>query len=170
MSIHPLVAQLRFARSEFLRCLNGVSAEDALRRLDPMNCLSWMLGHMASQEQAYWVLVAQGRVVVPDLHKLVGSGHPPSSPPLEEMRAAWQSVTQAADEFLDTLTTERVASHLVWKEKPRPESTGTLLYRNIYHYWFHTGEAHAVRQMLGHQDLPQFVGDMAAAAAVYRPE
>jgi hypothetical protein len=37
-----------------------------------------------------------------------------------------------------------------------------------YHYWFHTGEAHAIRQMLGHRDLPQFVGDM--AAAVYRPE
>ena len=42
------------------------------------------------------------------------------------------------------------------------ESIGTLLLRNIYHYWFHTGEAHAIRQMLGHRDLPQFVGDMAA--------
>jgi hypothetical protein len=40
--------------------------------------------------------------------------------------------------------------------------------RNIYHYWFHTGEAHAVRQMLGHTDLPQFVGGMESAA--YRPE
>ena len=29
-------------------------------------------------------------------------------------------------------------------------------------------EAHAIRQMLGHGDLPQFVGDM--SAAVYRPE
>ena len=31
-----------------------------------------------------------------------------------------------------------------------------------YHYWFHIGEAHAVRQMLGHVDLPDFVGDMSA--------
>ena len=31
MFCHPLVVQLRFARSEFLRCLDGVSAEDALR-------------------------------------------------------------------------------------------------------------------------------------------
>ena len=37
-----------------------------------------------------------------------------------------------------------------------------------YHYWFHTGEAHAIRQMLGHQDLPQFVGEM--SSALYRPE
>jgi hypothetical protein len=48
-----------------------------------------------------------------------------------------------------------------------PESIGTLLYRNLYHYWFHTGEAHAIRQMLGHRDLPQFVGDM--SKALYRP-
>jgi hypothetical protein len=37
-----------------------------------------------------------------------------------------------------------------------------------YHYWFHTGEAHAIRQLLGHPDLPQFVGDM--SQAVYCPE
>jgi hypothetical protein len=29
-----------------------------------------------------------------------------------------------------------------------------------YHYSFHTGEAHAIRQQLGQPDLPQFVGDM----------
>ena len=43
-----------------------------------------------------------------------------------------------------------------------------MLQRNFYHYWFHIGEAHAIRQMLGHPDLPQFVGDM--STAIYRPE
>ncbi len=38
------------------------------------------------------------------------------------------------------------------------ENIATLLLRNTYHYWFHTGEAHAIRQLLGHRDLPQFVG------------
>ena len=52
--------------------------------------------------------------------------------------------------------------------KPLPESIGTMLLRNTYHYWFHCGEAHAIRQMLGHPDLPQFVGDM--SEALYRPE
>jgi hypothetical protein len=37
-----------------------------------------------------------------------------------------------------------------------------------YHYWFHMGEGHAIRQMLGHGELPQFVGNM--SAALYRPE
>jgi hypothetical protein len=43
-----------------------------------------------------------------------------------------------------------------------------LLHRNLYHYWYHTGEAAAIRQMLGHTDLPQFVGDM--SQAFYRKE
>jgi hypothetical protein len=38
---------------------------------------------------------------------------------------------------------------------------GTLLLRNIYHYWFHLGEAMALRQFFGHEALPEYVGDMA---------
>jgi hypothetical protein len=43
-----------------------------------------------------------------------------------------------------------------------------MLLRHIDHYWFHTGQAHAVREMLGHKNLPDFVGDM--SAALYAPE
>jgi uncharacterized damage-inducible protein DinB len=164
----PLVTQLQFARSSFLRILENLDPADAVRRLEPMNCISWMVGHMASQEQAYWVLIAQGKTIVPDLHRLVGTGYPASTPPLDEMMAAWQAITAAADEFLKDLTPERALEHLEWKGKPYPESIGTLMQRNIYHYWFHTGEAHAVRQLLGHKDLPDFVGDM--SPAVYRRE
>ncbi len=37
---------------------------------------------------------------------------------------------------------------------------GSLLLRTTYHYWFHTGENMATRQLLGHRDLTQFVGDI----------
>jgi uncharacterized damage-inducible protein DinB len=168
MDSHPLVAQLRFARSEFVRCLDSVSAEDAVRRLEPMNCVSWIVGHLANQEHRYWVVWAQGQNLAPELQALVGFGRPASTPPLDEMWEVWQTVTGAADEFLDTLTPEGLQRHLEWKGSPLEESIGTLLMRNIYHYWFHTGEAHAMRQMLGHGQLPQFVGEM--SRAVYRPE
>jgi hypothetical protein len=168
MSPHPLVVQLRFTRSEFARCLDGVSADDAIRRLLPMNCISWIVGHLANQEQNYWLLRAQGRRLVPELSKLVGFGQPASTPPLVEMWTAWRAITAAADPFLDTLTPARLQTHFEFEGKVVPESVGTLLQRNIYHYWFHTGEAHAIRQMLGHPDLPQFVGDM--SQALYRPE
>ncbi len=168
MNCHPLVAQLRFARSEFLRCLDGVSAEDAVRRLEPMNCISWIIGHLANQEQTLWVVAAQGKLLAPGLYQLVGFGQPASTPPLDEMWGIWRTVTQAADQFLDTLTTDKLQTHLEYEGKPLQESIGTLLYRNSYHYWFHMGEAHAIRQMLGHGELPQFVGDM--SQALYRPE
>jgi len=168
MACHPLVTQLRFARSEFARCLEGVSPEDAVRRLMPMNSISWIVGHLANQEHRYWVLWAQGRDLAPGLNDRVGFGKPASTPPLEEMWALWRMITQAADEYLDTLTTEQLLTFLEWEGKLRPESVGTLLLRNTYHYWYHAGEAHAIRDMLGHTGLPQFVGDM--SQALYRPE
>jgi hypothetical protein len=168
MTVHLLVTQLRFARSEFQRCLDGVSEEDAVRHLGPMNCLSWIVGHLANQEHRYWVVAGQAQNLAPGLNEMVGYGQPASTPPLEEMWATWHTVTRAADRFLDTLTTEKLQTYLEWQGKPVDESIGTMLLRNTYHYWFHTGEAHAIRQMLGHGDLPQFVGDMAMAA--YRPE
>jgi uncharacterized damage-inducible protein DinB len=168
MSPHPLVTQLRFARSELQRCLEGVSDEEARHRFQPMNCISWIVGHLASQENFLWVVIAQGQNVTPGLHNLVGYGKPPSSPPLDEMWEAWRTVTQAADQFLDTLTTDKLQTHLELRGKTSDESIGTWLHRNTYHYWYHIGEAHAIRQQLGHTDLPQFVGDM--SQALYRPE
>ncbi len=168
MSPHLLVAQLRFARSEFARGLEGVTDEDARKRLLPMNCISWMVGHLANQEHRYWVLFAQGKDIAPGLVDLVGFGKPASTPPLDEMWAVWHKVTAAADEFLDTLTPESMQLFMKVDGRVNDESTGTMLLRNIYHYWFHTGEAAAVRQMLGHKDLPQFVGEINTVA--YRPE
>ena len=160
---HLLVTQLRFSRSELVRCLKGVSDEDACHRLEPMNCISWIIGHLALQENRYWVLWAQGRELAPGLDKRVGWGQPPSTPPLEEMWTVWRTITDAADSYLDTLTPELLQTHLEWESKPLQESIGTMLLRNIYHYWFHLGEAHAIRQQLGHPALPQFVGDMSKA-------
>ncbi len=156
---HPLVTQLRFARSEFIRCLEGVNSVDASRRILPMNCLSWIVGHLASQEHFLWVQLAQEKNLVPNLRQLVGFGQPPSTPPWEEMWDSWNTITKAADKYFDDLTARQMDGYLVWEGKPIAESIGLTLLRNIYHYWFHLGEAHAMRQMLGHTDLPDFVGD-----------
>ena len=52
-TIHPLVLQLKFTRSEFKRALKGLSEGDAGKRLLPMNCISWNVGHLSWQEQKY---------------------------------------------------------------------------------------------------------------------
>jgi hypothetical protein len=137
-----------------------VSDEDAIKRVDPMNCISWFIGHLAVQENFYWVYLGQGKQIYPDLIELVGYGKPASTPPLKDMWLAWNEITREADVYLDRLSLDMLETHIDFDGKQSHESIGTMLYRNTYHYWFHTGEAHAVRQMLGHKDLPQFVGDM----------
>ena len=160
---HPLVVQLRFARSEFVRCLEGLTDDDGRKRLGPMNSISWMIGHLANQEHFYWCILAQEKFVAPGLNDLVGTGKPATTPPPDEMWDVWRLVTETADPFLDSLEPAQLTTFFEFRGKPARESTGTMLLRNIYHYWFHTGEAHAVRQQLGHGDLPQFVGNMANA-------
>ena len=166
---HPLVSQLRFTLSEWRRALKGVSDQDARIRFEPMNCISWMVGHLAWHEHLYWIKFGQGQNIAPKLDKLVGSGRPASAPPLKEMWDAWRDITNVADPLLNTLTTESLSTRYEYKGKPVRESIGTMLGRLTYHYWYHTGEAMAIRQLLGHDDLPEFVGDMGGKAP-YRPE
>ena len=134
-----------------------------------MNCISWLIGHLANQENRYWVLTAQEKILAPELNDLVGYGKPASTPPLDEMWAVWRTITAAADTYLDTVTTATLSTHFERQGQAFPESVGTLLQRNLYHYWYHIGEAMAVRQMLGHPNLPEFVGNLGEQAP-YRPE
>jgi uncharacterized damage-inducible protein DinB len=166
---HPLVTQLRFARSEWRRALRGISDADARIRFDPMNCVSWMVGHLAWHEHLYWIRFATGENFAPHLDDLVGTGKPASSPPLRDMWSDWREITALSDEFLNTLSGADLLEKLEYKGRPVRETTGTMLQRLIYHYWFHIGEAMAIRQMLGHSDLSEFVGDISAKAP-YRHE
>src|SRR5258707_14096584 len=101
---HPLVVQLRFTRSEFKRTLEGLGDGDARRRCLPMNCISWNVGHMAWQEQRYWLWRGQDRILLPQINELFANGAPACTPALDEMWAAWRTIT-AADPWLDALTT-----------------------------------------------------------------
>jgi hypothetical protein len=180
--VHPLVTQLRFARSEFKRCLEGVSDQDSRKRLLPMNCISWMVGHMATQEQEYFIFFPTGTVPHPHLNVSHGFGQPAVTPPLADMWQVWNHITEAADAFLDTVSEDQleiqleqsttavkgalfafgqVTEKMLSREMVRSaENIGTRILRTTYHYFFHTGEAHAVRQQLGHPDLPFLVGGM----------
>ncbi len=165
---HPLVEQLRFTRSEWLRALRGTPEADAVRRLEPMNSIGWIVGHLGWQEQRYWLTRAQGRTPVPLLNDVAANGGPPTTPSLRQMRAAWQKVTHESDAWLDGLTAADMAERL---PGPGPRRTiGDALHRVTYHYWFHAGEILAIRQMLGHRPLPEFVGGTLETRAPYRAD
>lgn len=160
IDIHPLVAQLRFTRGEFLRSIKGVDERDAQRRVLPMNCLSWNVGHLAWQEQRYFLGFGQGLSLFPDVAKEFAVGAPASTPPLARVLTAWREITTAADPWLDGLTDADLLRHASSKGKQIAFIHGNLVQRVIYHYWYHTGENMAIRQQLGHSSLPQFVGNI----------
>jgi hypothetical protein len=164
---HSLVEQLRFTRAEWLRGLRGTTEEDGLRRFEPMNSIGWIVGHLAWHEQRSWLTRAQGSIPHPVLNAVAASGGPATSPSLAEMQAAWRKVTHAADPWLDALTRKDLAAALGGDGPPR--RVGDSIQRLTYHYWFHIGEIQAIRQMLGHTRLPQFVGDIDSRAP-YRLE
>ena len=164
---HPLVDQLRFTRAEWLRAMRGVPEEDGFRRLEPMNSIGWIVGHLAWQEQRYFVARAQGRIPLPVLDEVAASGRPPSAPSLHSMLAAWKRVTREADPWLDTLTTRSLLEPLPPPGKSR--TVGDAIRRTTYHYWFHIGEILAIRQLLGHPRRPEYVGNIEQRAP-YRPE
>lgn len=162
-----LVTQLRFTRSELVRCLEGITDEEAKKQFASMNCISWIIGHLADQENRYWVRFAQGEKRHPELKELVGYGRPATTPNLDEMWMIWQEITKTADNFLENITSQDMEVFFQVRGKQVSENVGTLLMRNIYHYWFHTGEAYAIRQLLGHSNLPEFVGNMAQAVYIH---
>ncbi|MGH2695299.1 MAG: DinB family protein [Actinomycetota bacterium] len=169
--VHPLVEQLRFTRSEWLRGLEGLSDEDTAVHVgpNPMNSIGWIVGHLAWQEQRYLLHRSQGLLPFPQLPELYAFEAPMSTPPLPEMLEAWRSVTAAADPFLDRLTRAELEGDLPLEGVSVGQSLGSAIRRLTYHYWFHIGEIQAIRQMLGQRDLPVYVGNIENEAP-YRPE
>ncbi len=165
---HQLVEQLRYTRRRWSAAFEGVSEADARRRLEPVNCLSWMVGHLAWHEQIVWLTCAQGRTSLPALNDLA-FGQAASTPELEHMWQAWHTVTRDADPYLDSLTPELLQQHYDVEGKPFPENAGAMLQRLIYHYWYHLGGSQVVRRLLGHSDLPTFVAEIGDILP-YRPE
>ncbi|HKY83393.1 MAG TPA: DinB family protein [Anaerolineales bacterium] len=166
---HPLVEQLRFTRSEWLRGLEGISEEDGAHHVGPMNCISWTVGHLAWQEQRYFLQRAQGVIIFPDLNTVYAYGAPMSTPTLSEAMHLWQAVVQSSALYLDGLTTESLQGDLLLDGKAVGQTVGSAMRRMTYHYWYHIGEIQAVRQILGHAGLPEYVGPIETLAP-YRPE
>jgi len=167
--VHPLVQQFLFTRTEWLRGLKGLTEDDGARHFGQMNCISWTVGHLAWHEQKYWLERAQNIILFPDLNNEFAYGAPMSTPSLKQTLAAWRKVTRASTAFLEALDSTALSAELLRNGKPVGQSLGSALYRITYHYWYHIGEIQAVRQMLGHQELPVYVGNVEKLAP-YTPQ
>lgn len=166
---HPLVDQFRFTRSEWQRGLEGLTEEEGSRHFGNMNCISWTVGHLAWHEQRTFLQRPQNIILYPELNELFAYGAAMNTPSLKEMLGLWRTITEAADPYLDSMTTESLLTDLLRDGQPVGQSRGSALRRITYHYWYHIGEIQAIRQMLGHTNLPEYVGNIESEAP-YRAE
>ncbi len=150
--MHTLVQIQQLTRKEFERGLQGLTDEDARKRIEPMNCVSWIIGHVANQQHTYFADWPQRKKTDPRYQEF-GFGSPASQPSLKDAMALWQASCDEADVWLQAATEESLQGLF---PSSRGENGGALLVRHIFHTWFHLGEIISIRQILGHQP-PQFV-------------
>lgn len=166
---HPLVDQLRFTRSEWLRALDGIPEADGAVRVQPMNSISWIVAHLAWHEQRSFLTQYEGRTPFPEANEHGVNGQPASTPPLADALRVWHAVTTATDPVLDRLDTRALEAWQPNTQQPNTRLVGSIVRRVTYHYWVHIGEITAIRQVLGHAGVPEFVGDLDGLAP-YRAE
>jgi|GEM_PF-1356898 hypothetical protein len=154
--MHPLVEIQHTTRKELERILVGLTDEDARKRVQPMNCISWIIAHIAQNQYSMFVAWAQD-VEFPERFRKYRSGNPPLLPPLDEAMALWEESCRESDKWLDTATESDMRNRFAKPDAVRAyETAGTLVVRNIFHTWSHAGEIHSIRQVLGHKP-PDFV-------------
>lgn len=88
---------------------------------------------------------------------------------MRETSDVWHTIMDATNAWLDTLTSAILQQHVISQGKPIAYTYGNLVQRVNYHCWYHSGELMAIRQLLGHTHLPQFVGALDRKAP-YQPE
>ena len=151
--MHILSDMVKLSRTEFERNLTGLSDEDARKRLEPMNCISWIIAHVANQHHSFFVQMPKGERAE-ERYRIYGFGSTASQPSLEEAMTLWNEACKGSDAWLESATEEDILS--VPEDSRSGENMGTLMVRCIFHTWDHLGEISSIRQILGHKP-PQFV-------------
>jgi len=148
---HHLGAVLSVRRKEFLCALEG------------LNCIGWIVAHVAWQESFFWQECGQGQLV-PQRLRAFATGRRGFVPDYGEVLGDCDEIARATERFLRNLDQQALKRHFIHqnakvRDLVAEENAGTLLTRCIMHYWSHIGEIACIRSLLGHK-APQFVGGL----------
>ena len=152
----PMVVRLLCdAFDELERVAEALPAPGRGRAIGRLNAGSWIVAHLAKQQDDYWNAGAQGRD--PDawlLDQRVGFGDEPSVPDFAAAVAAFARVRAGAIPYLRSLRDEDLAAVVRRSSSSGVEQTaGQLLARSVGHCFAHTGELAAIASLVGAPDL-----------------
>lgn len=150
-----LVRLLWDAFDELERVAEALPTPGQGRAIGRLNAGSWVVAHVAQQQEAYWCTGAQG--LDPDAWLAgveVGFGSEPSVPDYRESLAAFARIRAAAIPYLRSLRAEDL--DMVMESaggSRRGETVGDLLVRSVGHLFVHTGELATIASLVGAPDL-----------------
>lgn len=150
-----LVRLLWDAWDELERVAEALPTPGRGRPIGRLNAGSWIVAHVAQQQDAYWCTGAQG--LEPDAwladHE-VGFGSGPSVPDYHEALAALGRVRARAIPYLRSLRDENLEAVMQPAQgSRRAQTVGDMLVRAIGHVFVHTGELATVASLVGAPDL-----------------
>jgi hypothetical protein len=142
-----------FTTDEVERGLEALTESDATVRVkkadgSSMNAISWTVAHIAG----HWLHRPE------HLARFAFQSADSTPPSLAEAINWLREGRSFTEQWLGRATPELMA-RIPPGNVTGGESVGTALLRATLHTWFHTGEINAVRQMLGHREIP-YVGQM----------
>ena len=162
---HP-IQLASFALMHFEYFLDSLTDAEARRRLrkedgTEMNAISWIVGHVSWQ----WTVHALAAAPGPDerLERLLadhqgfgnrGGRIDPTPPPLAEVRALLRRTREASRWVIDATDADFDREGREGFRHPSGQNQGSLLMRAVLHTWAHGGEINAIRQMMGHSEIP----------------
>ena len=151
-SIGTVAEQFRITTNLFIKAMNGVTADEAMRRPGPVsNPLLWLAGHVTHFRTRLLTLVGVPRDFPWGSIFDTGAKVGPASmyPTAEEIVAVWEEMSELLVDRLDTLTEEDLAAPPVARV-PSTDATlrGAIGYFSL-HEAYHVGQMGYVRKWLG---------------------
>lgn len=158
MSDTPLlvVRLLLDAREEFLRVAEAVPNPGRGGAIGRLNPGSFIVAHIASQDDRVWNVAAQGFDADAWLVEAnAGHGAPRSAPDYAQALAALRRTFARSTPFLERLTHEDLERAVASASGSTPpgRTIAAQLARSIGHTWAHAGELSALASLVGAPDL-----------------
>jgi hypothetical protein len=155
-SIKPVAEQIRITTNLYLRAMNGVPADEAMRRPGPQsNPLLWMAGHLIHFRSRLLTLLGVPRDFPWGSMFDTGSRVGPAEqyPEPEELVAMWEELSALLMERLDTLTDTDLSAPPAARV-PSTDATvrGTIGFFAL-HEAYHVGQMGYVRKWLGRSPI-----------------
>ena len=147
-----LVRLLWDAWDELERVAAALPTPGQGRALGRLNAGSWVVAHVAQQQDAYWCTGAQGLEADTWLagHE-VGFGSEPSVPDYAEALETFGRVRARAIPYLRSLRDDDLDA--VAPGAGGGQTVGDLLVRSVGHVFAHTGELAAIASLVGAPDF-----------------